>query len=213
MLDATAVAHLKDISRILSAKTKSQMCLEATCGEKGLGTRLEDRAVPHAWTFAPQLRLRQELGSRACNPRRRGWTTMAKSTRRRTSLRHLTRQWTGRSTRIASRWLRRRCSAAPVARQRRRPARTMTMTGKRALLRTRTSLRTRQRCSVRFPARRCATASSSSSFMSESRGTRGTTGKPPSIHPHPPHFVLSDFYEACIAASACASLLLLQRSI
>ena len=46
------------------------MCLEATCGEKDLGTRLENRAVPHAWTFAPQLRLRQELGSRACNPRR-----------------------------------------------------------------------------------------------------------------------------------------------
>ena len=80
VVDATAVAHLKDISRILSAKTKSQMCLEATCGEKGLVTRLEDRAVPHARTFAPQLRLRQELGSRACNPRRRGWTTMARST-------------------------------------------------------------------------------------------------------------------------------------
>ncbi len=56
-------------------------------------------------------------------------------------------------------------------------------------------------------------AAASSSFISESRGTRGTTGKPPSIHPHPPHFVLSDFYEACIADSACASLLLLQRSI
>jgi predicted RNA-binding Zn-ribbon protein involved in translation (DUF1610 family) len=44
VFDAAAIAHLKDMIRILSAKTKSQMCLEATCGEKGLGARLEDRA-------------------------------------------------------------------------------------------------------------------------------------------------------------------------
>jgi hypothetical protein len=45
VLDATAVAHLKGMIRILSARTKSQMCFEATCGEKGLGARLEDRAA------------------------------------------------------------------------------------------------------------------------------------------------------------------------
>ena len=37
--------HLADLIRILTAKSKGQMCLECTCGDKGPGAKLEDRAA------------------------------------------------------------------------------------------------------------------------------------------------------------------------
>jgi hypothetical protein len=45
VLPSAALPHLADLIRILKAKSKGQMCLECTCGDKGPGAKLEDRAA------------------------------------------------------------------------------------------------------------------------------------------------------------------------
>ena len=48
-LPAAALPHLEKLIAILGAKSKGQMCLECTCGDKeGPQAKLEDRAHPSA---------------------------------------------------------------------------------------------------------------------------------------------------------------------